>query len=81
MLAGFQRDTGQYLSMAAGVVFGILAEAGGSITPIEAALQTSLTVDEADEILSRFAYRGHLLVENRDGVLSYALPSRRIGGP
>jgi len=148
MLAGFQRDAGLYLSMAAGMVFGILAsfvllfvldpflmgllspllpiavlatsivlaaflalagiwqlrrhhgprsvaarfggekqllmaiqEAGGSITPIEAALQTSLTVDEADEILSRFADRGHLLVENRDGVLSYALPGKRIGGP
>ena len=51
----------------------------GSITPVEAALETSLTVDEAEEILSRLANRGHLLVENRDGVLSYALPGKRLG--
>jgi hypothetical protein len=51
----------------------------GGITPVEAALETSLTVDEAEEILSRLASRGHLLVESRDGVLSYALPGRRPG--
>ena len=51
----------------------------GSITPVEAALETSLTVDEAEEILSRLANRGHLLVENRDGVLCYALPGKRLG--
>jgi hypothetical protein len=55
-----------------------IQDSGGSITPIEAALRTSLTVDEADEILSRLANRGHLLVESRDGVLSYALPGRRL---
>ncbi len=54
-----------------------IQDAGGSITPIEAALRTSLTVDEAEEILSRLASRGHLLVESRDGALSYALPGRR----
>jgi hypothetical protein len=54
----------------------IIANTGG-ITPVEAALETSLTVDEADEILSRLADRGHLLVESRDGALSYALPGRR----
>lgn len=53
---------------------------GGSITPVEAALETSLTVGEAEEILTRFADRGHLLVESRDGVLSYALPGRRHAG-
>jgi prepilin signal peptidase PulO-like enzyme (type II secretory pathway) len=53
-------------------------EAGGSITPVEAALETSLTVDEAEEILTRFADRGHLRVESRDGVLFYALPGRRL---
>jgi hypothetical protein len=57
-----------------------IQDAGGSITPIEAALGTSLTVDEADEILSHLANRGHLLVESRDGMISYALPGRRIGG-
>lgn len=55
-----------------------VVDAGGSITPVEAALQTSLTVDEAEEILTRFADRGHLLVESRDGALFYALPGRRL---
>jgi hypothetical protein len=54
-----------------------IRDAEGGITPIEAALDTSLTVDEAEEILSRLADRGHLLVESRDGTLSYALPGRR----
>jgi hypothetical protein len=54
-----------------------IRDAGGSITAIEAALETSLTVDEAEEILSRFADRGHLLVESRDGTLYYVLPGRR----
>ena len=47
----------------------------GGITPVEA-LGTSLTVDEAEEILTRFADRGHL-VQIRDGALAYALPGRR----
>jgi hypothetical protein len=54
-----------------------ILDAGGAITPVEAALATSLTVDEAEEILTRFADRGHLLIESRDGVLSYALPCGR----
>lgn len=57
-----------------------IQSAGGSITPVEAALETSLTVDEAEEILTRFADRGHLLVESRDGVLSYTLPGGRTAG-
>jgi hypothetical protein len=36
--------------------------ADDGITPVEAALETSLTVDEAEEILNRFADRGHLVV-------------------
>ena len=55
-----------------------ILDAGGSITPVEAALETSLTVDEAEEILTRFADRGHLLVESRDGALYYALPGRHL---
>lgn len=47
----------------------------GGITPVEAAIETSLTVDEAEEILSRLASRGHLRVESRDGALFYALPA------
>ena len=54
-----------------------IQDAGGTITPVEAALGTSLTVDEAEEILTRFADRGHLVVQSRDGILLYALPGRR----
>jgi hypothetical protein len=54
-----------------------IQDADGTITPVEAALGTSLTVDEAEEILTRFADRGHLIVQSRDGILLYALPGRR----
>ncbi len=37
------------------------------------------TVEEAEEILSRLADRGHLVVESRNGALLYALPGRRLG--
>jgi hypothetical protein len=50
---------------------------GGSITPVEAALRTSLTVEEAEQLLTRFADRGHLLVQSRDGALLYAMPGKR----
>ena len=53
-----------------------IRDAGG-VTPVEAALRTSLTVDEAEDTLTRFADRGHLRVESRDSVLSYALPDER----
>ncbi len=49
---------------------------GGSITPAEAAMETSLTVREADRMLSELASGGHLLVEGREGSLFYALPRR-----
>jgi hypothetical protein len=48
----------------------------GSITPAEAAMQTSLTVGEADEMLSELASGGHLRVESSEGTLFYRLPSR-----
>lgn len=50
---------------------------GGSITPTEAALDTSLTVREADEMLSELANGGHLQLESRDGALYYSLPGKR----
>ena len=50
---------------------------GGSITPAEAAMETSLTVREADGMLSELAGAGHLAVRSRDGALIYALPGRR----
>jgi hypothetical protein len=55
----------------------VMRQSEGPITPVEAALETSLTVDEAESILSRLADRGRLTVESRDGTLSYALPGRR----
>jgi hypothetical protein len=54
-------------------------DAGGSTTPVEAALDTSLTVDEAEEVLSRLAERGHLRVESRDGALFYVMPTASPG--
>jgi hypothetical protein len=54
-----------------------IRDSDDGITPVEAALVTPLTVDEAEKILSRLADRGHLLVESRDGALSYTLPGRR----
>jgi hypothetical protein len=52
---------------------------GGSITPAETAMETSLTVREADQMLSELAGAGHLAVESKDGTLFYALPRRREG--
>jgi hypothetical protein len=49
----------------------------GSITPAEAAMETSLTVRAADQMLSEAASGGHLRVESEGGTLFYALPSRR----
>lgn len=50
---------------------------GGSITPVEVAMETSLTVREADEMLSELANDGHLQLESRDGALYYSLPGHR----
>lgn len=49
----------------------------GSITPAEAAMETSLTVSEADEMLSELAAGGHLQVKSSEGTLVYRLPGRR----
>lgn len=53
-----------------------LRDSGGSITPVEAAIETSLTVREADTMLSELAGSGHLALESRDGALFYFLPGR-----
>src|ERR687897_3142245 len=50
---------------------------GGTITPAEAAMETSLTVKEADRMLSELAGGGHLSVESAGGTLRYSLPSRQ----
>jgi hypothetical protein len=56
---------------------------GGSITPAEAAMETSLTVREADEMLAELTSGGHLKLESQEGSLYYSLPARReqeLGG-
>lgn len=45
----------------------------GEITPAQAAMNTSLTVSEADEMLKNLAEGGHLDVRVRGGGLFYAL--------
>lgn len=54
----------------------VIRDKGTGITPAEAAMDTTLTVTEADGILSALAGKGHLLVESSDGALFYRLPSR-----
>jgi hypothetical protein len=51
----------------------------GSITPTEAAMETSLTVRDADRMLSELAGGGHLSVESAGGTLRYSLPGKPAG--
>src|SRR5215217_6671854 len=57
-----------------------IRENGGVITPMEAAMETSLTVKEADRMLSELAGGGHLSVESAGGTLCYSLPGRQATG-
>ncbi|MCA3748180.1 MAG: hypothetical protein IN808_03465 [Rubrobacter sp.] len=54
----------------------------GELTPVEAAMETSLTVREAERLLKELAEGGHLDVRVRGGGLSYSLWGRgsREGG-
>jgi hypothetical protein len=58
----------------------------GELTPAQAAVETSLTVKEADEMLKELAEGGHLEVRVHGGGLSYSLwdhekdEKRGIGG-
>jgi hypothetical protein len=45
----------------------------GELTPTQAAMETSLTVDEADRMLEGLAAKGHLDVKVRGGGLFYGL--------
>jgi hypothetical protein len=45
----------------------------GELTPAQAAMETSLTVSEADEMLKNLASKGHLDVKVRGGGLFYGL--------
>jgi DNA-binding CsgD family transcriptional regulator len=47
--------------------------ARGEITPITAAMRTSLTVDEASKMLDELAGKDHLTPQAEDGVMAYAL--------
>ena len=51
----------------------------GELTPARAALETTLSVSEADRMLSGLAKDGHIEVRAREGRLGYALwdPDRR----
>jgi hypothetical protein len=53
-----------------------LRDNGGRITPAEAAMETSLTIREADAMLSELAAGGHLAVESKNGALFYSLAGR-----
>jgi hypothetical protein len=48
----------------------------GELTPLTAATKTSLTVSEADQMLSELAQKGHLEVRVDGGKMSYALWER-----
>ena len=45
----------------------------GELTPVTAAMRTSLTVEEAAKMLEGLTTKGHLKVLNQDGVLAYTL--------
>jgi hypothetical protein len=51
----------------------------GELTPAEAAMDTSLTVAEADRMLKELAEGGHLAVRVRGGGLFYSLWEREDG--
>ena len=46
----------------------------GEVTPVAAAMRTSLTVDEASRMLDGLAANGHLKLRAEDGVVAYLLP-------
>jgi hypothetical protein len=48
----------------------------GKLTAVEAALESSLSVEEAERMLQALAVRGHLQVSVEDGRLVYALWER-----
>jgi hypothetical protein len=48
-------------------------EGRGEITAARAALETSLSIAEADKMLSRLAENGHVQVHAREGRLAYSL--------
>lgn len=55
----------------------VIRNNAASISPADAAMETSLTVSEAHKMLSELASGGHLQVESSEGTLAYRLPGRR----
>lgn len=53
-------------------LLGALEERGG-LTPATAAMRTSLTVDEASQMLEDLARKGHLELQMDEGVMAYSL--------
>ena len=48
-------------------------ERHGELSPAKAAIKTALAIDEADQLLSNLAQRGHLEVRVQDGKLFYKM--------
>ena len=55
-------------------------EEGGELTPATVAMRTSLTVEEAEEMLEDLARKGHLKTQAEEGVMAYALVGARRQG-
>ena len=75
-IAGLSEDRGELLAAPANSKERELLEAlseHGELTPARAAMETSLTVAEADKMLKKLAEGGHLDVRVRGGGLFYAL--------
>ena len=51
-------------------------EERGRLTPAAAAMRTSLTVDEASEMLKGLARKGHLEMQAQEGTMAYVLGGR-----
>ena len=54
----------------------------GRLTPTTAAMRTSLTIDEASQMLDTLARNGHLELRTEEGVMAYSLsePGRQASG-
>ena len=50
----------------------------GEVGPAVVAVETSLTITQADGMLDALAKKGYLEVKARDGMLAYALPGRDL---
>lgn len=60
-------------------LLGALEERGG-ITPVTAAISTSLTADEAASMLDELTDKGHLRLQVEEGIRTYALAERGTRG-